>query len=432
MKTEFTSEDGYLHISTHLYRMRLAFAPKPVAQQQDSKGRWHECWPDVRIIPENYGVGISGQSASSHEAPLQLFVDSIPQEIREVVRPFASHQWLLLQLCGESDRIRDLAFANPVLAYVFVNNHEMRGTTAKVGHTLALMHAHQKQREMCQWLGFPATQAAVRLFKKIHPESASLSGLRLLRGALSVDSDELMGRLAHCKMINAGVLDFVTNSRLKALVTPALLKEIEQSEEEKQASALSEQLIHCIHNLVHYGLPLFDRPFRSISQIEQFIENADRECMAAQERENERQAALQEARAAEIAHRRGRNAPAEQWRREQRRRDEQTKANWPPAPLPGTDAIIPISSYGMLREEGRMQQNCISSYWRSVTGAQRNAYVYRMLEPERATFTIVKHSGNVWHLSQIKAKSNGRVKPATRAFVREWLYKHSLSTGLPF
>lgn len=429
---KFDCKDGVLHISSSLVKMRIRFSPKPYAEEEDHRGRWKESWPEFRLVaPRSNGrLQMTKETLKAKKEAFESFRRTIPQSLCKIAAPFASHQWMLLRLIDESPAGRELTEANPVLGYALANSYELRSTTPKAAAFQALSHSHDKQRDLCAWLGFPGTPAMVRLLKRIRSDAASPSLLRRLRSALKQDGEKVLKLLAHRRRINAGVVDFVVLPKLMELTTPKLLDEIEDSENEAVFSLAGDQVLHALQILEQIKSRREMRPFQSLRQIQNFVEAVDNEYMEHQQRLEEERAARTEAaervereRQAERA--RARSAP-------KRERLNPHKCVWPPPPIPGTDSIMPITSYAMLCEESSEQNNCIRSYWRSVVGENGRTYVYRLIRPVRATFIIVKRAGDTWYLSQIKAKNNRKVSTKTRRIVEKWLYSYSLSAALPF
>ena len=98
----------------------------------------------------------------------------------------------------------------------------------------------------------------------------------------------------------------------------------------------------------------------------------------------------------------------------------------PPPPIPGNDQITPLRRMAQLVEEGKAQRNCVATYGRRV--ARREAYVYRVMGPERATLAIAPDSDGKWRAEQIALKRNKGVSKKTRLAVAQWLNSHPRST----
>jgi len=94
---------------------------------------------------------------------------------------------------------------------------------------------------------------------------------------------------------------------------------------------------------------------------------------------------------------------------------------FPPSPLSGTEAIIPLSSYDALMSEGRIMSHCIASYEDDIV-VRKVSYMFKVLYPERATLEVRRDSVESWdwHINSIKAFKNGAVSSKTVTFVEEW------------
>jgi hypothetical protein len=86
---------------------------------------------------------------------------------------------------------------------------------------------------------------------------------------------------------------------------------------------------------------------------------------------------------------------------------------------------VPITSDYALKQEGKDQRNCVSSYTKQVRNGNR--YIYRVLTPQRATLAITPGPDGAWHRSELKLKANRPPSRSTIDHVEGWLYQHSLS-----
>ena len=91
---------------------------------------------------------------------------------------------------------------------------------------------------------------------------------------------------------------------------------------------------------------------------------------------------------------------------------------FPPPPVPGNDAIHPITSLEDLQAEGRLMHHCITVYHPRILA--RQSYIYRILHPERATVEL-KIERNLIKVGQISLAYNALPNEATRATVLNWL-----------
>ena len=90
----------------------------------------------------------------------------------------------------------------------------------------------------------------------------------------------------------------------------------------------------------------------------------------------------------------------------------------PPPPFDGTSEIVPLGTVADLLAEGNAQRNCVASYVRRV--AEGKCYIYRLLQPERATFSLVRYARN-WELGELSGYANSQLKADTRQTVQAWL-----------
>lgn len=95
---------------------------------------------------------------------------------------------------------------------------------------------------------------------------------------------------------------------------------------------------------------------------------------------------------------------------------------FPPPPVPGTDQIHPITTLEDLQAEGRLMHHCITVYHPKIKA--RECYIYRMLEPERATIELIIEGKGV-RLGQISQAYNAQPSETAEAAVLHWLQDES-------
>ena len=408
----FGFTDGALEIIAPWADMRIEWRPPPRATEKlrRTRSRWQEFWPEFRLVrPPAAGALRSAltdigtlpfhdretrQTADQKANAFAQFRSEIPERFVSAVEPFRSHQWGLLKLLHEESTLRDLARANPVLAYCLANNGEFRGTSAKIAEQLAVPHSHSKQREILEWLGFAGTQATARLLKKILPAAVTPYAMRRLRSA---QRDEMgMKLLVHQQQVGAGVLALACNGRAVGLVTPKLIEEVAGSGEEDTESPTADLLCHTLELLREMRGDRTLRPFRSRKRLRQVHDEVAEEY----ERFKQRVAAGLLVR---VKARHAFSRP----------------------PVPGTEIIVPVVTEEELKEEGRNQGNCVASYAARVR--RGGLYIYKVLAPQRATLSIMLGSDGCWHTHQLKRKGNRRVNSHTVGIVAHWLHEHALS-----
>lgn len=450
----FACRDGALNIGTRLVEMRVCWAPEPLAEELTLvTGKWQPFWPEFRLVrpvetrPALDGIAPDALVDASADmadvarvAAFTAFRAQIPPEVAQPAEPFGSHQWLLMLLLRLKEEARDLAANNPVLAYCLANNPGFRNTLQQTAPWHAAVHCANRQREILEWLGFPSKEATVRLFRRIRPEAASPFMMRMLRSALKED-ERVMDLLAHQPCINAGVLGLVTNSYLRAIVTPKLLLEVAANPDDLALARTPDRLLTGMALLRESGCRLPPTPLIALSQVRSLQEQCDkafREHLARkqeqQERERQVQARERQVQVREAAERRQRRAEqcterrealAAQAERRARRILQQAQRPFPPPPLPGTQEIEPLTSAAALLAEGAEQHNCVGGYTSLVLTGR--IYVYRVLHPDRATLSIRLGPDGSWRRSELAAKGNTPAPPAVVRRVDQWLQGHRIS-----
>ena len=94
---------------------------------------------------------------------------------------------------------------------------------------------------------------------------------------------------------------------------------------------------------------------------------------------------------------------------------------FPPPPIPGNEKIVPLDTFAHLIEEGRKQHHC--AVLRSFAVTMGETYLYRILEPERATLAIDRVADG-WCIGELRSACNAEVMGETARMVHEWLKQH--------
>jgi hypothetical protein len=228
----------------------------------------------------------------------------------------------------------------------------------------------------------------VNLFKKIPPESANPTVLRMLRIVLAEDQAPLK-RLSHLPAISAGALMLATEPKLAGVVTSDLIAEVAAREEERyEAHAVTVAMdIHRMREAIDAKRPL--PPVHSLERLHALHDEMLLELQAA------------EARRAHL--------------------DERNKLreSFPAPPIPGNRNIVPILSLAELQLEGLKQKHCVGVYESGVRAGLK--YIYKMLKPERGTIELLRDNRkSPWRVGQIRLKCNQMPKDATILQVNQW------------
>lgn len=385
--------DGVLFISTPQSEMRIRWQPRPLAEAKLPGRPWQTFWPAFRLVASpGEDVG-DGAVQDDKRRAFQAFRDEIPATLAALVAPFTNNQWKLLCLLAEEPAAMDVARTNPVLAWCLANNDEFRGTRPDTAVLLAVGYAKRKQRVILEWLGFPGTEAMVRLMKKLVPEAVEPSALRMLRGSMRSDP-EVLRILGHQQRIGAGVLALMSSPRLAQAVTPRLLAAVAADPALAGGTAVADLLREVFGMAEEAGVDLGRRVFSSLKQLRAFHDEVHLRYQAYQAARRHR---------AEVAATRPLGSP----------------------PIPGTADIVPITSGVELVLEGKVQRHCVATYERAVRAGQ--VYCYQVLRPERATLMIRQGADGGWHVAELRGKANAQVGLATWAVVDNWLARYRIA-----
>lgn len=368
--------------------------PHPRAEARDNSGYWQRFYPEFRIIdyplrkpkekpasPQlELGLEMAPQKKEmTKKEAYDLLRQSMPFPYAMALAPFQSHQWNLIILLSMKRRFYDLLKSNPVLAYYLANDEQIMMRIYRKELMMEKLTG-MPQADLLKMLGLPDTKSMVKLLRKIPPASVSPDQFTLLQEC--VRSEERIKKLAHLKTINIGALKLasVPDNQLSA-VTPQLLEEVGANVRNNFQTSAANLFYEMAgrHQHLYPG-----RPLPVIHSLEELAARHEEIMTAYADRQN-----------------------------------DQHLGPLPKPPIEGTEAIIPLQTGSDLRDEGLAQHNCVGGYAASVRSGA--CYVYRILEPERATLSITKASGGEWYIDELFIACNKPVKSETRQAVTEWL-----------
>lgn len=308
----------------------------------------------------------------------------VPADLRHSLSKFPDRQWHLLSMvarCGSA--AHDLVKTNPALAYALASSWVFRQNPVcqPMRSIRALLGQRRKQREILAWLGFPNSQAVRRIMSRIEPKTCRIQRLLYLRAGLQDPS--IVKKLSHLQRINASVLRIVTDPDLTERVRFSVLDQLSRNRSQDQAPRLAWILRDIVRmsEALDVTLPTISH-YKDIEKIHDDLIDEIPEGLDA------------------LSNILG-DVP------------------FPEPPVNGDGNITPVSTPDMLLEEGREQQHCVWSYG-SAIAIQKNTYIYRIHQPERATIELVKDAAG-WKIGQIKGFRNREVSVDTRHSVRQWL-----------
>ena len=404
-RTVFAPESGklYLFDPTRI-EVRIGW-PRPQAWRKTLQSPWwSHCRPDIYLPAGDLRAALERASRPPDPSVDHGFADltpaqqaglriaararvawnaSIPVEVRGAIAPFPTRHWHLLSLiarCGPA--ALDLVGANPALAFALASSWVFRREPVRrpLRSARALLAPGRKQRDIQAWLGFPASEPARRLLRKVVHDAIGIPPLLYLREAMG--DPVRMKFLAHLPRLNAEAIRIGTDTRLLAHVRPSFLEEValaERTYDRPHAAFLLEDTVEMYQQLRPADGPL--PPVRHLAALAELHDGLVEDL--------------------------NRLSP------------EHGEVTFPPPPVAGTATIVPICSGRELVEEGRLQSNCVASYWDRIA-IRHHVYIYRVLAPERCTLSLTR-VGMRWVPSELQRACNLPVSEATRRAVAAWL-----------
>ncbi len=307
------------------------------------------------------------------------FYSPIPLEVRKTVADYSQRHWHMLAFIARCPGALELVISNPALAFCLASNWVFhKPAVARPMRSVRSLIYH-KQRDILKWLGFPGTESARKILKKIPSKVINIERCLYLRDAMR--NPDMIKLLAHVRGINAGVIRFASDPALIRYITPSFLNEVAANRGDFPRPQTVFILKDSLRMLEVMGQSTAGFVFNSIMEVQAFH---DELVVTMNTRDNGWDGVIR----------------------------------FPPPPVEGTEDIIPLTIAEQLAEEGRQQKNCVSSYARSVRDG--DIYIYRMLSPQRATLSL-RHRRGGWILSEIKGKCNRTVTRETIKAVEDWL-----------
>lgn len=311
------------------------------------------------------------------------FFMTIPEEAREEALKFQERRWFLLNLFARCPGGLDLSRANPALAMALACNRAFHHPLVQRPYRSARSLLPRSQREILDWLGFPATEPVRRILRKIFPGALTVRALRGLRPRLSEPG--FVKLLAHLPTIHAGHLHILLHPRYQALATTAFLHDLSRHASDQDWAALLARPLWEVEDLCRLAgrSPAVPR-LQDLSRLYDYHQEL-------------------------LMPRLGSLNP---W---------SFQPIFPDPPFPGIPGIEPISRIQDLFREGEEMGHCVASHLARLHAGLEA--VYRVLEPRRATLSLVRLAGR-WLPGQIAGPGNAPIPDTvTRDLFRRLLGK---------
>lgn len=302
------------------------------------------------------------------------FFDQIPVSIRTELMYYSTRKWHVMNLMARCPGAFDLHFSNPALCYALASNWVFHTPGVKQPMRAARSLIRKKQKEALRWLGFPASESARRILRKIDSKALSVESLLYLRQTLTDPGKAKI--LAHLPRINTGALRLINDVYRYPLLSPRLIEEAAIDREQDEEPYAFLMLQDALRMNRRQGGGFCPERFSSMARL--------REC------HDELSAIMQDQMESDSV---------------------QLPEQFPNPPLVGTAEIQPITTLTDLVHEGRTMHHCVASYAQDVVSGMQ--YIYRVTAPVRATLSLRSKNGN-WLPGQIYLACNERVPAAVK------------------
>ena len=313
------------------------------------------------------------------------FVGLIPSEVRQELARYRSRRWHLLSLFARCPGALDLSRSNPALLCALASNWVFHKPAVSQPIRAARNLVNRKQRVIQTWLGFPDSETVRRILSRIDPAALSVRRLLFLRSALA--DPACVKLLQHLPRINALALVLVSPLRLRACITPRLLREAIECEQD--------------------GSPKGGRWRYDLDPITLVLDTVRMCVVVGWEHCPIRLHSL-------AGIRRLHDALAPRMLEAIGRGDGQMPKCLPTPPFAGTADIVPLTTVEALIQEGREQHNCAAA--RAPLVAQGKQYLYSVRQPVRGTLSV-NFNGAQWVPVELLQACNKGVPQNIRSLV---------------
>ena len=334
---------------------------------------------------EAFDYPVSSEEVAELNAhhPVRAYYETIPGNSARVLRQFASHQCRLLHVLRQYPLSEELASTAPILCWAASS---LLGTSPTNGEIGALFGS-RRSFILEKFCGI-GSASHLKFLTKIRDFSYQHEDLQLLKGMLR--DERLMVRLRHVQEINWPVLRLFFKQ-------PYIL--------EMRCALDCLSTSNCRDAFMFLGkVGMYIRDIRRMCQTASLEYPWARICTmkSAFQLKN-----LHDALAVELS-RRNKAAIVEKY-----------GEDLPPSPLKGTETIVHISKVRDLLAEGEEMAHCVGGYVERVMNG--DVYMYRVLEPERATMEVERMPDGKFRIVQVKLYKNGNVSNNTLMSLKDWL-----------
>lgn len=360
----------------------------------------------------------------------RFLIERWPQEARDVVRGFPSAHWQLLQFVNTGDTpALELLRSNPALGYLAA----MAGAANQIG---------LRRRNLAALFGFPETEHAVRLLRKVPTAWVSGEFLAQLRAAMTQgrDAEAIITHLVH---INPIALEVARDPELRASIAPDCITRLSRVPASVAHCDLIARVRDVLESARNKGLPT--PRIRRFSDLDRSVYAAPRRAHPGPRRHTPRvesfafpappphdlaiPGSLPPPPLGTVPDLNPPVSAAQVQAPSSRRSTRKNPFAFPEPPLADLAAagirIHAIRGRHDLVAESDAMNHCAGrdkSYARRVAGGR--LYFYRMIEPERLTIAI-RPRGDWWAVEEIRGICNRQPSEFASLLIWDWVRQSS-------
>lgn len=356
--------------------------------------------PPLPLLPEYQSEALQKFIAFSRIL-YENVVAWMGEEHARLLDRYASRSWWLhCLLIHGGDRALELTRSNPALAWLISAHAVYHPLAGKRYWRSARSLLDKRRRDILGYFGFPDSEAAVKLFSRIRPQSCSTDLLFILRKQLR-ESPDLLRQLSFFPCHNAISLRIIC-SRLRPQFSYhalAAVAALDPFAGEREFNHKLRDVLGMRKALAANGDPPPGFLLRSLADLDTLHDDLVHEL---------NQAELQE------------------------------DLEFGPAPLPdimhGGIWIESVRRSSELLREGRELRHCIFSYHDLIAGGEW--HVARMLVPERLTLLYRESRDSLsgaacLELEEARGLRNALPDPASLRLIKLWLQRQDLQLWDP-
>lgn len=368
--------------------------------------KWKECFPDNKLavpvaadrsreeLPRTDrvnstelqlvlpGCGTFSQASVRSVLHYRKWIRTIPDEILQEARRYKLHAYRVLKILSLSHPAGlELSRSSGHILILGLADR-LRQKHFDLQRTGKLLK--RPRREIANYLGMPATKSTIKILAKTEL-CTSIEADVFFHQLERLFSDQVAtNRARHLSCITWDVLEILTDERLLAVCSLDLLEAMASRSEYPFDIKGTLTDTQRMWRDVHRGRPM------PVVQSEQQLHRLHSELTLAFNafRQKEHMSYLKQ-------------------------------LKFPNPPVPGSEAIIPITTGIELLREGQLCHHCVGSFYQEVTHGK--CYVYRVLEPERATLMLSPSKRGIWQVAEVRAPCNREIQLETQNAIARWL-----------